>query len=211
MAPALKVLLVEDHAMVREGLRALLQVVVDMEPLAGTGDAAQVLSLVAQLRPDVVVMDIGLGDANGIELTRTLREQHPTIGVVMLTMYDDAATVDRALRAGARGYVLKGGGIEDLCAAIRTVAGGGTHLDRGVSEALLTGLLRNGAELDPLTERERSIIGLIAEGYTSAEVAESLRLRTKTVQNYRSQIMDKLGVHTTAGLVRYAIRAGLCR
>ena len=207
----LKVLLVDDHAMVREGLRALLQGVPDMEPLAGTGDGAEALALVDGLQPDVVVMDIGLGKADGIDLTRQLRAKHPTTGVVMLTMYDDAATVDRALRAGARGYVLKGGDIEGLCVAIRTVASGGTHLDRGVSEAVLNGLLSNGSELDPLTERERAIIRLVAEGYTSAEVAEALTLATKTVQNYRSQIMDKLGIHTTAGLVRYAIRAGLCR
>ncbi len=209
--PSIRVLLVEDHAMVRDGLVALLSGTEDIEPVGGAGSSAEALAMTESLQPDVVVLDVGLPDLDGVETARQIRAAEPQPGVVMLTMYDDPAMVERALRAGARGYVLKGRAIDNLCSAIRTVAAGGTHLDEAVSEAVLGGLLRGQGERDPLTDRERDILRGIADGFTSAEVAEQLGLKTKTVQNYRSQIMDKLGIHTTAGLVRYALRSGLTR
>lgn len=207
----IRVLLVDDHAMVRDGLSALLADAPDIVPVGGAGDGLEAVQRAGELHPDVVVMDVAMPGLDGIEAARRIREARPETAVVILTMYDDAATVDRALRAGARGFVLKGGGVEALCAAIRTVARGGMHIDDAVSEAVLGAWLGGAPEIDPLSDREREVLRLIAEGLTSAEVAEQIGLKTKTVQNYRSQIMDKLGIHTTAGLVRHALRQGIIK
>ncbi|MEM1347889.1 MAG: response regulator transcription factor [Myxococcota bacterium] len=212
---ALRILLAEDHKLLREGLRALLD--------EGNGGALHIIEEVSNGHdavsctldrgPDVVVMDVGLPGLNGIEATRQITAERPDIRVIMLTMHDDAATVDRALRAGARGYILKGCDAETLRTAIETVARGEVYLHSAISDVVLQGYLQRGEELeaDPLTPREREVIQLIAEGNTSREIAQRLGLKTKTVQNYRTQIMDKLGVKTTAGLVRYALRAGIAQ
>lgn len=210
MAPRIRVVLVEDHQMVREGLVALLRDVKDLTVVGEAGDADGAETLAASLRPDVIVMDVGLPGASGIDATRRVRRASPETAVVVLSMRDDAVTVDRALRAGARAYVVKGRGVASLCEAIRSAARGDVWLAPEVSEFVLQGYLGGGdaAESDPLTEREREVLHLIGEGLTSAQVADRLGLRVKTVQNYRTLIMDKLGVQTTAGLVRYVMRRG---
>jgi DNA-binding NarL/FixJ family response regulator len=211
----IKLLLAEDHAMVREGLRALLSAEPGVEVIAEASDGADAVERAEALGPDVVVMDVGLPGLNGIEATRRLHRSRPDIKVLILSMRDDATTVDGALRAGARGYVLKGLGSEALREAIRTVARGQVYLSAGISEYVLQGYLKGGAAAneaqtsDPLTEREREILQLIAEGYTSHEIADRLGLKAKTVQNHRTNLMEKLGIHTTSGLVRYALSAGL--
>jgi len=211
----LRILLAEDHALLREGLRALLD--------EGDGGALRIIDEVADGHdavaraldrgPDVVVMDVGLPGLNGIEAARQITAERPDIRVIMLTMHDDAATVDRALRAGARGYLLKGCDADTLRTAIETVARGEVYLHSAISDVVLQGYLQGGEDTDtnPLTPREREVVQLIAEGNTSREIAQRLGLKTKTVQNYRTQIMDKLGVKTTAGLVRYALRVGLAQ
>lgn len=207
---AIRVVLVEDHLMVREGLVALLRDVPDVTVVGEAGDADQAVALTETLRPDVVVMDVGLPGPSGIEATRRVLRARPEAAVVVLSMRDDAVTVDRALRAGARGYVLKGRGVASLCDAIRSAARGEVWLSPEVSELVLQGYLGGGApEGDALSEREREVLRLVGQGLTSAEIAERLGLRAKTVQNYRTQIMDKLGIRTTAGLVRYVLRTGL--
>lgn len=196
--------------MVREGLVALLRDVPDVTVVGEAGDADQAVALTETLRPDVVVMDVGLPGPSGIEATRRVLRARPEAAVVVLSMRDDAVTVDRALRAGARGYVLKGRGVASLCDAIRSAARGEVWLSPEVSELVLQGYLGGGApEGDALSEREREVLRLVGQGLTSAEIAERLGLRAKTVQNYRTQIMDKLGIRTTAGLVRYVLRTGL--
>lgn len=207
---AIRVLLAEDHRMVREGLRALLDGLEDLEVVGEAADGEEALRLATARGPDVVVMDVGLPRLGGIEATARLRRERPDIQVVALSMHDDAPTVDRALRAGARGYVLKGAGVDALADAVRTVARGDVYLSPGVSDYVLQGYLGNDeAPSDPLTSREREVLQLVAEGLTGRRVAELLGLSPKTVDNHRSRIMDKLGIHTTAGLVRYAMRRGL--
>jgi DNA-binding NarL/FixJ family response regulator len=205
-----RVLLVEDHQVVREGLRSLLRAEQDLDLVAEAPSGEAALALAAEHAPDVVVMDLGLPGLGGVEATRRLRKSCPAAQVVVLSMHDDAATVDRALRAGARGYVLKGRGFASLCEAIRTVRRGEMYLSPDISEYVLQGYL-GGPDEDALSEREREILALIAEGLRGAEVAARLGLKPKTVENHRARIMEKLQIHTTAGLVRYAIERGIAK
>jgi two-component system response regulator NreC len=206
----IRVLIAEDHQVVREGVLALLRAEDDIEVIGEAADGAEAVRLAEARGPDVVVMDVGLPVLNGVDATARLRQSRPDIGVVILSMHDDAPTADRALRAGARGYVLKGSGIASLCEAIRTVARGEVHLGPGISDYVLQGYLSaESPEKDPLSSREREVLQLIAEGRTGREVAKRLGLSPKTVDNHRARIKEKLGIHTTAGLVRYAMRAGL--
>lgn len=206
----LRLLLCEDHQIVREGLRALLSAEPDLVVVGETGDGAEAVRLAATLRPDVVLMDIGLSGASagGIEATAGVRRACPTVQVVILSMYDDAATVDRAIRAGARGYVIKGRGLDTLVEAIRIVHRGETYLSPDVSHYVLGGYAGGG---DPLSGREREVLTLLAEGLKGPQIAERLGLSAKTIENHRARIMEKLGIHSTAGLVRYALREGLAR
>lgn len=205
-----RVLLAEDHRVVREGLCRLLADQEDIRVIGEAADGQEAVELAEARGPDVVVMDVGLPGLNGIEAARRLLRTRPDIRVVILTMHDDATTVDRALRAGARGFVLKGRGVETLCEAIRTVQRGDVYLSPEVSDYVVQGYLSGATqEPDPLTDREREVLQLVAEGYTSDEIAERTGLRPKTVRNYRTAIMDKLGIHSTAGLVRYALRHGI--
>ena len=211
----MRLLIAEDHKLVREGLRAMLTETEDVRVIAEAGDGADAVRLAQDLGPDLVLMDIGLPGLNGIEATRQLQQARPDIPVLVLTMHDDASSVDRALRAGARGFVLKGAGLEALLEAIRTVLRGEVYLDSSISHYVVQGYLRAGdadapaRPADLLTPREREVLQLIAEGNTSREIAERLGLKTKTIQNYRTQILDKLDVRTTAGLVRAAMKLGL--
>jgi len=207
---ATRIVLCEDHQMVREGLRALIDGEPDLEVVADASDGEQAIRAALGSAPDVVVMDIGLPLCDGIEATRRLRQQAPELPVVILSMHDDATTVDRALRAGARGYVLKGAGFARLCDAIRSVRRGEVYLSPDISDHVLTGYLRAG-DGDPLSDREREVLRLISDGHTSAAIARQLGLKPKTVENHRANIMDKLQIRTTAGLVRYALRAGVAR
>ncbi|MEL6179754.1 MAG: response regulator transcription factor [Myxococcota bacterium] len=210
MNRAIRVLLVEDHQMVREGLRSLLESTEDMSVLDEADDGAEAVRMAEERGPDVVVMDISLPGLNGIDATSRLQRRRPDIPVVILSMHDDASTVDRALRAGARGYVLKGVGVAYLRDAIRAVHQGEVYLSSGVSDYILQGYLSSDdPQIDPLTEREREVLQLIAEGYTSREIAGRLDLKPKTVHNHRANIMDKLDIRTTAGLVRYALSNNL--
>jgi DNA-binding NarL/FixJ family response regulator len=191
-------------------LRALLSAESDFEVVGEASDGAAAVALVEKLLPDLVVMDVGLAGLSGVEATRRLRKSHPQVQIVVLSMHDDAPTVDAALHAGARGYVLKGSGIARLREAIRTVQRGEVYLSAGVSEYVLQGYLSaQRSPADPLTDREREILKLVAEGRTGREIAELLGLKAKTVENHRARICEKLDIHTTAGLVRYALRAGI--
>lgn len=212
----IRILLAEDHQLMRDGLRALLDVQDDMTIIGDVSDGADAVTQSLDRGPDVVLMDVGLPGLNGIEAARKIRAERPDIEVIMLTMHDDAATVDRALRAGARGFMVKGCGIDELREAIRTVRRGEVYLHSSISHFVLQGYLRSNSDEEPavdetLTPREREILQLIAEGNTSQEIADRLQLKPKTVQNYRAQIMDKLGERSTAGLVRYALRLGLAQ
>ncbi len=205
-----RILLVDDHTIVRDGLKALIASETDMEVIGEAADGPTAVQMALDHGPDVVIMDLSLPELNGVDATRRITRERPDIRVVALSMHDDAATVDKALRAGARGYVLKGSSIEDVVQAIRIVSKGDVYLTPGISDYVLQGYLSGDkGDIDPLTEREREIVQLIGEGFTSKEIGEKLGVKTKTVQNHRVRILDKLGIQTTAGLVRYALRTNL--
>jgi DNA-binding NarL/FixJ family response regulator len=200
-----RILLVEDHQMVREGLRSLLSEEPDFHVVGDVDDGDEAVRCATDLAPDVIVMDISLAGLSGIEATKRVLRERPATAVLALSMHDDAPTVDRALRAGARGYVVKGSGVSVLCEAIRQVGRGEVYLSPSVAGYQLRGFATRGVDVDPLTDREREVIRLVADGFTGRQIAERLGLRPKTVENHRARIMEKLGIHTTAGLVRYVL------
>ncbi len=207
MTATIRVMLVEDHQVVREGLRALLEAESDIDVVAEADSGFRALEVARQTEFDIAVMDVALPGLSGIDVTRELKEMRPSVQVVMLSMHDEGPTVERALRAGARAYVLKGAGIDKVRAAIRAVAAGERYLSDGVAEyALADEVAGAGAAL---TQRERQILKLVAEGYTGRQIAALLSISPKTVENHRGRLMHKLGIHSTAGLVRYAMKAGL--
>ena len=202
----IRVMLVEDHQILRQGVAALLATVDGVEVVAQAGNTTDALQRAREGGLDIAVVDVGLGTEDGIALARRLRLVGGGLRIVMLSMYDDKATVQKAQRAGAKGYVLKGGGVDSLSEAIFAVMRDEEWLDpklpgQGASAG------RN-SEL-PLTEREVMVLELVAAGRTSAEIADKLGLATKTVQNHRARMMEKLSIHSTAALVRYAIDNGL--
>jgi len=211
-----RVLLADDHAMVRQGLRALLERERDLVVVGDACDGREAVRLAAQLRPDVVVMDISMPRLNGIEATRRIMACSPGTRIVALTMHAGEEYVYELLKAGATGYVLKESPASDVVAAIRVVRQGGSFLNPTISAQVVNGYLgRSGTKEsatrppDLLTPREREVLQLIAEGNTNRVIARQLGLSAKTVEAHRTRIMTKLGVHNTAGLTRYAIRRGL--
>ncbi|NLW07941.1 MAG: response regulator transcription factor [Clostridia bacterium] len=213
---AIRVMLVEDHVVVREGLRALLTREKDIEVVGETGAADDALALAEEASPEIVVMDLQLGEGpSGVEVTRALLEKNPGLKVIILSMFDDEDLVFRALGAGARGYVLKRAGVEELVKAIRLVASGEAYLAPQIARRLIDGLqerlshARAAARGEPeLTEREKEVLSLAAEGLTNAEIARRLYISVKTVQAHRANLMQKLGLHDRVDLVKYAIKKG---
>jgi two-component system, NarL family, response regulator NreC len=205
----LRVLLADDHAVVREGFRLMLE----REGLEVVGEAADGRDACARaktLKPDVAVLDLSMPHLNGVEAGREILRTCPGTRVVLLTLHAEQHQVITAIRAGIRGYVLKSQTASDLIHAIRAVAGGDVYLSPGVSRVFVEEFLApTPGAADLLAPRELQILKLIAEGKTSKEIATLLNLTVKSVESYRSRIMDKLDIHQTAGLVRYAIRSGL--
>ena len=206
---AIKVFIAEDHLMVRQGLRALL----DREGFEIVGEAAngpEAVQAAAEAAPDVVVMDISMPVMNGIDAARELLQQSPNAKAVLLTRHDDDQYVVAALRAGTRGYVLKSQAAADLTHAINQVSRGELYLSPGVSKVVMDAFLSHGAlPGDRLTAREREVLTLIGEEKTTRQLAAVLKISVKTAESHRTRLMQKLDIHTTAGLVRYAIRLGL--
>jgi two-component system, NarL family, response regulator NreC len=210
-----RVLLVEDHTIVREGLRALLEGREDVELVGEAEDGQAGIEAARALRPDVVVMDLNLPRVDGVEATRIIRAELESTQVLVLSMYGTEEHVRPAIRAGAAGYLLKGSGLSDLLAAIHAVATGKAFFSPEVARIVLDGTRRgtpgerlSGAELTP---REREILRMVAEGRSSPEIARDLELSVKTVEGHRGRIMAKLDSRNVAGLVRHAIRLGLVR
>ncbi len=206
----IRVLLADDHALVRQGFRLILAAQPDIEIVGEAGDGRQTLELAQRLHPDVVVMDVAMPEMNGIEATRRLAAAAPRTRVLALSMYKDAVYVREILRAGARGYLLKDAIDRDLLAAVRAVAAGEGYLSPAVSEAVLSDYRRHVSDpLDLLTSREREVLQMIAEGKTNKEIASRLNLSVYTVDAHRGRIMEKLNLHSVGELVRFAVRAGL--
>ncbi len=210
MKHKIRVLLADDHALVRQGFRLILGGQPDMEIVGEAGNGREALEQAERLHPDVVVMDVAMPELNGIEATRRLATVSPQTRVLALSMHKDSAYVREILRAGARGYLLKDSIDADLVAAVRAVSRGEGYLSPSVSDAVLSDYRRQVSDpVDLLTSREREVLQLIAEGKTNKEIATALNLSVYTVDAHRGRIMDKLNLHTTSELVRFAMRKGL--
>jgi len=205
------ILLADDHPMFRQGLKTLLERE-GFDIVAEASDGHEAVRLARQLNPRVAVLDIGMPLLNGIDAARDIHKHAPETEVVLLTMYEEEAYVLEALRAGVRGYVLKAQAAEDLLVAIREVLRGAVYLSPGISQAVVDAYMgKSELPIDPLTDRERQVLQLVAEGKTTKAVAEILGLSVKTADSHRTRIMQKLKIHETATLVRYAIRHGLIK
>jgi two-component system response regulator NreC len=213
----LRILLADDHIVMRTGLRALLERQPNLEVVGESENGRETIDLAASLRPDVVVMDIGMPVLNGIEATKTIVTEQPTTAVIILSMHVDESYVMRALKAGARGYLLKDSAPADLISAIQTVAQNKSFFSPKVSRILAEDYVRilkqKGAvdSYDLLTSREREILQLLAEGKANKEVAAALNISPYTVETHRSHILEKLNLHNPAELILYAVRKGIIR
>jgi two-component system response regulator NreC len=211
---ATRLLLVDDHAVVRSGLRMLLGNESDVEIVGEAGTAREALDAVAMFKPDVILMDIGLPDKSGIEATREIKERFPKIAVVALTIHEDEEYFFKMLEAGASGYVPKRAAPEELLTAIRAAALGEVYLYPSLAKLLVRDFLTQerpdeAEALSDLTEREQEVLTYLAEGASNDEIAEALVISPKTVARHRENIMRKLNMHSRAELVRYAIRKGI--
>lgn len=213
----IRVAVVDDHAVVREGIRLILSRESDIEIVGEASNGREALDLVQATKPDVVVMDISMPEMGGTEATRRLKEAWPEVNVLALTMHEDESYVFELLKAGASGYVLKRAAAQDLVQAIRATGKGEAFLYPTVAKRVVADYLRRveaGEDRDAydgLTPREREILTLIAEGLSNQEMAKRLFISIKTVQTHRAHIMEKLGLHDRTELVRYAIRKGLIK
>lgn len=206
------VLLADDHAVVRDGLRALLESGQDLQVVGVAGNGRDAVTEVQRLRPDIVIMDIAMPELDGVEATRRIVEKCPGTRVLILSMYLSAEHIHRALQAGAQGYVLKECAGDEVVEAIRTLRAGKRYLSHRITETVIDDYLRDGANVSPidsLSLRERDVLQLVVEGRTNAAVAQALSLSPKTVETYRARIMRKLKVHDTVELVKFAMRHGL--
>lgn len=219
MGKKIRVLLADDHALFREGVRSLLATQADIEVIGEVADGRAAVQQSAALHPDVVLMDITMPLLDGIEATRQIVHRDGSVRVLVLTMHDNEDVFLRALGAGAAGYVLKKSGGVELMGAIRSTHEGNSYLSPYLAKALMTDYMQRGdrgaGPADPgapgkrLSAREQEILKLIAEGHSSREIAEMLDLSVKTVHNHRTRLMTKLDIHRNADLVKYAIRLGM--
>jgi DNA-binding NarL/FixJ family response regulator len=211
----IRILIADDHALVRAGIRALVQTIPGIEVIAEAADGRDALGLMKVHQPDLVLMDISMPGLNGLEAAARATKDFPNVRVLILSAHSDEEHVCQALRAGAVGYLLKDAGTAELELALNAVARGETYLSPAVSKHVIADYVRRtGGEagsLELLTPRQREVLQLIAEGHTTKEIARTLHLSHKTVETHRMQLMDRLDIHDVAGLVRYAIRVRLVK
>ncbi len=205
-----RILLVDDHTILRGALRALLEAEPDLELVAEAREGREAVQMARDLKPDVVVMDVSMPGLNGIEATRQIRAADPTRRVLALSAHSDKRMVAEAIRAGAGGYMVKDAAFEELVVAIRTVISGKIYLSPGLGDAAKDlGANGNASVFTKLTAREREVLQLMAEGKATKEVASCLHVSVKTVETHRAKLMDKLDLHSVAELTKYALREGL--
>ncbi len=213
----IKILIVDDHEVVRDGLKNIL---ISLNNVAIAGEAANgedAISMYDSLKPDLVIMDISMPGMNGIEATRIIKENDPSAKILILTMHDNQEYLNQIIRSGAKGFVLKNTDKEELLDAVKTVAGGENFFSKDISKLIIENYIRSAKETDknegykevPLTKREIEILKYIAEGNSNQEIANKLYISYNTVDTHRKNIMHKLSIKNTAGLVRYAIEKGL--
>jgi DNA-binding NarL/FixJ family response regulator len=213
----LRVLIADDHAILREGLRALLASTPDLEVVGEAADGREAIAQVDALRPDVVLMDVAMPGLGGLEATLAIRRAHPDVKILVLTQYEDREYIHRCLQAGVSGYLLKKSAGKELAASIRAVARGGLVLDPEVAQEALrpppadASPGAGGSLYDALTDREKQVLKLVAEGHSNKEVAELLDISVKTAMSHREHIMQKLGLHNRTEVVKFAIREGVVK
>lgn len=216
----IRVLIADDHTLVRAGFRSLLESVAGLEVVGEASNGREALQKIESLRPNVVLMDIAMSELNGLEATARAVKDFPDVRVIILSMHANEEYVLQALRAGAAGYLLKDAGTVELELAVKAVANGETYLSPPISKQVISDYVQRvsgeaenepptGSQLERLTSRQREILQLIAEGYTTQAIAQKLDLSAKTVETHRMQLMERLDIHDIAGLVRFAIRVGL--
>lgn len=206
----IRVLLADDHTILRKGVRMLIESQPDMEVVGEAKTGREAIAEVRNLKPDVVVMDVSMPDLNGIESTRQICEESGAPKVVALSMHKDSVYVREILRAGARGYLVKDSDDEDLVRAIRVVHRGEAFLSPAIADAVLTDYRKQVSNpVDLLTSREREVLTMIAEGKTNKEIAVALNLSVYTIESHRGSVMEKLNLHNTGDIVRFALRNGL--
>ena len=211
----INVFLADDHGAVRDGMSALMEVEQDIHVVGTAGDGRQAVEQIKKIRPDIVVMDIAMPELNGIDATRQISKTCPTVKVIMLSMHDSSEHVYQALKAGAKGYLLKESAGKEVVTAIREVSAGNRYLSGRIEEIVFEGYLshRDAAPkkspIDKLSDRERQVLQLVVEGKSSTEISEILFLSSKTVATYRSRLMHKLAINDLPGLVKFALQHGL--
>jgi DNA-binding NarL/FixJ family response regulator len=208
----IRVLLADDHTVVREGLKALINAQGDMEVVGEASNGRLACKMAAEAAPDVVVMDVSMPDMGGAEATEVIRRDNPTVRVLALTIHEIDGYLRRLLEAGATGYILKRAAAEELIRAIRQVAAGGVCIEPTLASRVVAGFIgapsHHGTNESELTEREAQVVKLLARGHINREIADRLDLRIKTIEVHKSRALEKLGLHTRAELVRYALRRG---
>ncbi len=210
----IKIILADDHQIVRQGLRTLLACEPDMKVVGEADNGRSTLGLAEELAPDVIIMDISMPDLNGIDATRQILQKSPAVKIIALSMHSDSLFVMNMFKSGALGYLLKDCALEELVKAIRTVMREKTYISSGLSDVLIRDFANHwgGAPVSAyavLTGREREVLQLMSEGKTTLQIAAALSVSSKTVEAHRKQIMNKLGLHSIAELTKYAIRQGL--
>ena len=209
----IRVVLADDHPVVRAGIRTMLERIEGIEILGEANNGREALALVEQLQPQLLLTDIAMPELNGLELTARITQSHPLVRIIVLSMHATEEYVWQALRAGAAGYLLKDTDADEIALAVKAVAAGKTYLTSAVSKQVVENYLqRLGPEAKPtdiLTPRQREILHAIAEGQSTKEIARAFGISVKTVETHRTQLMERLNIHDIPGLVRYAIRAGM--
>jgi DNA-binding NarL/FixJ family response regulator len=207
----IRILIADDHGVVAEGLKHVVEAQPDMQVVSLAVDGREAVRQARDLQPDVVLMDLSMPELNGADATRAILERDPKCRVIVLSMYSEREYVRRALKAGAAGYVVKRSAAKEVVDAIRAVHAGQRYLSPRVADVVLDDYAGDGADdqLARLSQREREVLQLLAEGHTGAQIAERLSLSQKTVETYRARLVEKLGIRDVAGLVRFAIQRGI--
>jgi len=213
--PEVRIMVVDDHSLVREGIIALLGMQEEFNVVGEASDGREAIKTALKLRPDVILMDISMPGLGGMEATLEIRKDLPDTRILVLSQYDDMEYVNRFLKAGVSGYVLKSAGGAELIAAVKAVSRGASYLDPTVAQRVIQGFVGKREDVedpyDLLTDREKQVLKLIAEGYTHKEVAGQLNISGKTVVAHQSNISEKLGLHTKAELMKFAIGRGIIK